>query len=58
MKKKRHLSCNAVGGCRRISHPERKPPKWTIAEELKGKSSINDKKSKSLMLSEGLVNGS
>ena len=43
-KKKRRFLCNAVGGCRTVSHAERKPPKLTIAEELKGKSSINNKK--------------
>ena len=47
-KKKGNLSCNAVGGCSRVSHAERKPPKLTIAEELKGKSSINNKKSVSI----------
>ena len=33
-KKKRHLSCNTVGGCRRVSHPERKPSMLTTVEEL------------------------
>ena len=43
-KKKCHLSCNAVGGCRRVSHAERKPCRLTTVEELKGKLSINNKK--------------
>ena len=47
-KKNRHLSYNTAGGCRRVSHAERKPPKLTIAEELKGKLSINNKKSVSI----------
>ena len=42
--KNRHLSSNAVGGCRGVNHAKRKPPKLTIAEELKGKSIINNKK--------------
>ena len=43
--KKRHLSRNAVGGCRRVSHAERKPCMLTTVEELKVKLSINNKKS-------------
>ena len=42
-KKKRHLSCNAVGGCRRVSHAERKPCVLTTVEELKVKLSIKNK---------------
>ena len=33
-KKNRHLSCYAVGGCRRVSHAERKPCMLTTVEEL------------------------
>ena len=46
--KKRHLLCNAVGGCRRVSHAERKPCMLTTVEELKVKLSINNKKSVSI----------
>ena len=47
-KKNRHLSCNAVGGCRRVSHAERKPYMLTTVEELKVKFSISKKKSVSI----------
>ena len=48
MQKKRHLLYNANGGCRRVSHAERKPHKLTTAEELQVKSSINNEKSVSI----------
>ena len=47
-KKKLHLLYNANGGCRRVSHAERKPHKLTTAEELQVKSSINNEKSVSI----------
>ena len=40
MQKNRHLWCIAVGWCRTVSHAERKLPKLTITEKLKGRSSI------------------
>ena len=47
-KKTRHFSSNAVGGCRRVSHAERKPCVLTTVEELKVKLSKNNKKSVSM----------
>ena len=48
MQKNRHLSCNAIDGCRKVSHADKKPCMLTAVEELKVKSSINNKKSVSI----------
>ena len=48
MQKNRHLSCNAKDGCRKVSHADKKPRMLTAVEELKVKSSINNKNSVSI----------
>ena len=47
-KKNRHLACNAMDGCRKVSHADKKPCMLTAVEELKMKLSINNKNSVSI----------
>ena len=47
-KKNRHLSCDAIDGYRKVSHADKKPRMLTAVEELKVKSSINNKNSVSI----------
>ena len=46
--KKSPLTCNAIDGCRKVSHADKKPRMLTAVEELKVKSSINNKNSVSI----------
>ena len=48
MQKNRHLSYNAIDGCRKVSHADEKPRMLTAVEELNVTSSINNEYSVSI----------